>query len=436
VRTLSASQQRGVDHLADTPRSNLFMPPGLGKTATVMSALVDTMSLPAIVVAPKRVCTDVWPHEADHWRHLRGLRTSVITGTPAQRLAAMRRPAELYVVNPENMPWLLENEPPRPRAVIVDECAMMRGLRARQGTRNSAAINTLAAAVPRYHGLTGTPSTNGLDGLWGITFPVDQGKRLGTSYTAFYNRWFRFDANTYRTEALPHAFDEILERIRDVSPSILPPFELERPIEIPINVTMHARAQERYDEMSATMAIADYKVEAFDGAGKLNKLLQISAGAFYLDQMPIVMHEAKLDALAGIAAEHSGPLLVSYRYVFERDMMLQRFKHARVLDDTAVADWNAGKVPMLLVHPKSGGHGLNLQHGGHAIVHTTLPHDLELFEQVNARIGPMRQMQSGYKRPVFQFYLLASPVDRAVLRTLRTKCTLQEAVMAELSIEV
>jgi hypothetical protein len=259
---------------------------------------------------------------------------------------------------------------------------------------------------------------------------VDAGVRLGTSYSAFELRWFERNVYTMRLDPFPHSFEQITGAIKDVSPSILPRTKPDAPVEIEVPVRLGSEAQALYDEMAETMTLADYDIEALDSASKAGKLLQIGAGAAYRrDGDAVRFHDAKLDALERVVSEHAAPMLVSYRFTFERDRILKRFPKARALGPGVVDEWNKGNVPMLVMHARSGGHGLNLQHGGYAITHTTLPHDLELFEQINARIGPQRQRASGYAREVFHYYLMATPIDRMVLRTLREKCTLQDAFL-------
>jgi hypothetical protein len=432
--SLRPLQQQGLEHLRSHPRANLFMVPGAGKTGIALTNMVDLVAFPAMVIAPLKVCQLVWRQEAELW--FPGMNVQVLIGAPRQRLRALSRSAEIYVINPEGLPWLEEQTYPNWRCVTVDECTMLRGLRLSQGTRNARLLMKHASKSAHYFGMTGTPVPNGLGSLWGVTYPVDRGERLGHSFDDFDMRWFTTIPPFNQKVALGHAFDEITAKIRDISPSLEAPFKVDEPIEHIVPVPMPDDIRRLYEEMESTMSLEDLKIEALNDSTKASKLAQLSAGGIInAEGEYTILSEHKMDALERLAGEHVDSLLVVYRFRFEREMILKRFKGmCEPISESSVARFKQGRLRMLTLHAKAGGHGLSLQDNCATVVHTTLQPDFELHDQVNARVGPMRQKQSGFNRPVHHFYLISSKVDEIRLKSLQTKESFADLFMRAMTL--
>jgi len=294
--------------------------------------------------------------------------------------------------------------------------------------------------------LTGTPASNGLKDLWGQLWFLDKGERLGRTYTAFTERWFTTDYNGYGLIPRPYAFDEITARCKDVclSFNVEDWFDIAKPIVNTIYVDLPQAARNLYKQMEREMfaELAGREITAVNAAAKSSKLLQCANGAVYLD--PLVesdtgpkewrgVHDAKIEALQSLVEEQAGaPLLVAYHFKSDCARLRAAIPVARTLDDSAGMEqaWNRGNVPVLLVHPASAGHGLNLQHGGNAICFFGNWWNLEERLQVIERIGPVRQAQAGFKRPVFVHQIVArDTVDEVVVDRVQSKGTVQEALM-------
>ena len=440
-------QQQIVEHIAAHPRTNLFVPMGAGKTVSVLTAL-DILDLvedvfPVLVVAPLRVASSTWPDEVRKWAHLRHLFVSVVTGSPAERRAALKMPADVYCVNYDSLQWLEESlDGARPfRTIVADECTRLKGFRTRQGSKRAAALWRIAKDCTRYIGLTGTPASNGLKDLWGVQWFTDRGERLGKSYQAYMDRWFqnvsRADYPVY--EPLAHADREIHERIADITISIdLKDYlDIREPIVSLIEVDLPPVARKAYKGMERELVaeLQRGEVTAVNAAVKTSKCLQLASGAVYTDDSGTweEVHRAKIDALESIIEEAGGaPVLVAYHFKHDLERLLKAFPQGRHLDTKpkTIADWNAGKIPVLFAHPASAGHGLNLQDGGNILVFFSLNWGLEEHLQIIERIGPARQAQSGHDRPVFIYYILArDTLDGAVLERLQGKKTVVEALM-------
>jgi SNF2 family DNA or RNA helicase len=437
-------QRIATEFIVENQRCNLWLPMGMGKTASVLSAL-DMLWLagsklhPALVIAPKRVAQTTWPDEVSKWDDFRNLKVSPILGTPAQRKAALQRKADLYTINYENIPWLVEQcgkDWPF-QIVIADESTRLKSFRLRHGGQRAAALGKVAKMTGRWINLTGTPAPNGLKDLWGQNWFVDSGHRLGRSYTAFISRWF--DENPYTYEVSPKlaADEEILERLADVTVSLRVEdwLDLGELIHTEVPVELPPKARKLYDEMERELFIelGDEGIEAATAAARAGKCLQLASGAVYdEDKNWHDVHDAKIEALRDIVAEAAGaPVLVSYWFKFDRAKILKAIPSARVLEsEKDIRDWNAGKIPVMLAHPASAGHGLNLQDGGNIIVYYSQTWDLELRQQILERIGPTRQKQAGHDRPVFVYDLVArSTMDEEALARVAGKMTVQEALM-------
>lgn len=436
-------QREALDWLYARPRTALWMPMGGGKTVTTLTAL-DALDLvegvyPVLVLAPKRVAISTWPDEVAKWPHLKRLRVSVINGTPKQRQAALDAPADIYTMAYDNLSWLCEtlgDDWPFV-TVVADELTRLKSFRIRQGSKRAGALSKVAhTKVKRFIGLTGTPGANGLKDLWGQTWFLDRGERLGRTFSAFEQRWFRKGYDGFSLQPQPHAQGEIQALLSDICLTVtgLP---VDEPIRNPIYVDLPPKARVLYRDMEDEMfaEIGADGVEAANAAVRTQKCLQIANGAIYTDDAGNweAVHDAKLDALESVIEEANGaPVLVAYNFKHDLQRLRRRFPQARVLDadpDT-IREWNAGQVPILFAHPASAGHGLNLADGGNILAFFGLNWSLEEHMQIIERIGPMRQKQAGYDRPVFVHYIMAkNTVDNLVFDRLASKRTVQEVLL-------
>lgn len=453
-------------YLMEKKRCAAWAGMGMGKSAATLSAM-DKMFIcgyetkPALVCAPLRVAQNTWPDEAAKWEHLSGMEVQPIIGNPSERLAALHNSnASIFTINYENIPWLIEKldgKFPFGR-IIADESTKLKGFRLRQGTDRARSLakvaHTQATGVVE---LTGTPSPNGLKDLWGQMWFLDQGQRLGRTYSAFEQRWFGYtrikDAITHDVSIkpiiMPFAQAEIQNRLRDICLSLhaedyFP--DLKKPIEVPVYVELPPAARTTYREMERKLftEIEGSPVEAVNAASRTNKCLQIANGAVYLtpdvtdDEAPRSgawkeVHDVKIQALESIINEAAGAnLFVVYNFRSDLERLLRAFPQGRHLDKNpqTIRDWNAGKIPLLFSHPASAGHGLSLQDGGHHIAFFGNSWDLEHYLQVLERLGPVRQLQSGYNRHVYIYYIIArDTVDEDIMARRRSKKSVQDTLL-------
>lgn len=459
--TFKPYQALALEHMAAHPRCALYAGMGLGKTVTTLSYL-DVLhnqmgeSAPTLVLAPLRVARSTWPSEVAKWAHLSSLEVVPITGTPKERAAALKRDAPVFTINYDNVPWLAEQFPAGSwpfRTVISDESTRLKNFRTRQGGVRSGAFREIAhKKVRRWVNLSGTPAPNGLKDLWGQMWFIDQGQRLGRNFAAFEARWFAYrrmqDAVTKRnfiqTIILPNAHEEIHSLISDVCLSIRPEdwFDLAAPIVNVIEVDLPPSVRRSYRELERDLftELQGNDIEAVNAAAKSMKCLQLANGAVYTEDGSsdyIEVHDEKIETLKSVVEEAAGaPILVAYHFKSDLARLQRHFPQARVLDadPRTEQEWNAGRIPLLLAHPASAGHGLNLQDGGNILVFFGHWWDMELHDQIIERIGPVRQAQSGHSRPVFIHYIVArNTVDQVVLARHRSKAGVQQLLMEYLS---
>jgi SNF2 family DNA or RNA helicase len=436
-------QQEAMAHLYKVRRSALWMPMGGGKTVTTLTAL-DNLNVvedvfPALVLAPLRVARATWPEEVAKWPHLKHLRVSVISGTPKQRERALAKDADIYCTNYDNLVWLrkeLGDTWPF-KTVVADEFTRLKSFRLRQGGSRARALGQVAHShVSRFIGLTGTPAPNGVKDLWGQIWMLDQGERLGRTFSAFEQRWFRKGYDGYSLVPYDHTQAEVEDKLRDICLTVKG-LDVDEPIVNPIYVDLPPMARKVYDAMEVEMfaVLNDEGVEAANAAVRTQKCLQLANGALYIDENGNweEAHAAKLDALESIIEEANGAaVLVAYNFKHDLQRLQSRFRQGRVLDadpDT-IKQWNAGKIPLLFAHPASAGHGLNLADGGNILAFFGVNWSLEEHMQIIERIGPMRQKQAGYDRPVFVYPILArGTVDDLVMERLSSKRSVQEVLL-------
>lgn len=450
--TPRAYQHAIIEHALDLKRNATWAGMGMGKTVGTLTAL-DILELtepgPTLVLAPLRVAAGTWPDEAVKWGHLRNTEVSAVVGTPEERRAALRRPASIYTMNYDNLPWLVEHFGDKwPfRKVVADESTRLKNFRLKQGGVRAHSLGRVAhCKVDRFIELTGTPSPNGLKDLWGQAWFLDKGERLGRSFEAFKSRWFQSvqkgdDRNSIELIPLPSAQEQIEDRLRDLCLSLdaRDYFDIAEPIVNVIRVDLPAKARRLYRDMEREMFLAlecGTEVEAFNAASKTIKCLQLANGAIYTDEQCSAfaeVHDAKLQALEDVIEEAAGmPVLVAYHFKSDLARLQRAFPKGRALDKNpqTVRDWNAGKIPVLFAHPASAGHGLNLQDGGNILVFFGHWWDLEQYQQIIERIGPTRQAQAGYDRPVFIHHIVATDtMDELVMARRDSKREVQDLLL-------
>lgn len=434
-----------IDHVLDNDRSAVWAGMGMGKTCAALTA-IDTLQLiepsPTLVLAPRRVATSTWPDEARKWSHLRNIEVVPVVGSPAERKAALRKPASVFSMNYDNLPWLVEHFGDKwPfETVIADESTRLKSFRLRQGGKRAHALGKVAhTKVKRFIELTGTPSPNGLQDLWGQAWFLDKGVRLGRTFTAFVQRWFTQSFDGYSIAPRDFAQEQIQDKLRDICLSLNAKdyFDISEPIVNVIRVELPAKARQLYKDMEREMfmAIGETEIEAFNAASRTIKCLQLANGAVYTDDQGswTEVHDAKIQALDSVIEEAArAPVLVAYHFKSDLARLQHAFPKGRVLDadPRTITAWNKGQIPILFCHPASAGHGLNLQDGGNILVFFGHWWNLEEFQQIIERIGPTRQAQAGHDRPVFIHHIVAADtVDDLVMARRDSKRTIQDLLL-------
>jgi len=434
----------------------LYADMGLGKTvvvATALAELLDTLQAQRVLVlAPKRVALSVWTQEVDKWDHLHGrLPIKSFAGLPAKhRKEILTDDTAVHVLNYDVLPWLVrELDGAWPYDVVVlDESSKVKS----RASLRWRALKHVRPAIRRMVQMTGTPAANGLLDLWAPTYLLDQGRRLGRTLKSYQERWFYpCDREGRQWAPIEGAVDQITEALRDTCYTLrakdyldLPPLVVnEVDVRLPASLQAEYRRFER--EMLLSLA-SDRQITAVSAAARSGKCHQFAQGAIYLqneDGEPTTdwerIHDEKIDALGEVIDSAGGePVLVAYHFQHDLARLQKAFPQARVLDtDPKTIDaWNAGEIPILLAHPMSAGHGLNLQGGGRHLVFFSLTWSLESYQQIIERIGPTRQLQAGTPRPVYVHHLVTrGTVDELILERLVTKASVQDVFKRRLRIQ-
>lgn len=448
--TLRPYQPLMRDHVIDTPRGALFVPMGMGKSSATLSAIAAILlaeRIKVLIVAPVRVARDTWPDELRRWKQFAHLRFSVVVGSAGERARALAVDADIYTVNFEVLPWLVERLGDKwPFSmVVVDESSKLKGFRLRQGTQRARALAKVAHKyVQRLVLLTGTPSPNGIMDLWGQMYFIDAGQRLGRTFSGFTGRWFYNVAkgDSGFTQLVPHAHSqaEIQERIKDVCLSLNAKdwFDIKDPVRNVIKVKMPADAMARYRELEKDLytQLNGHEVEAVSAAAKSVKCLQMASGAVYTDDTGTAfaeVHDAKLQALESVVEEAAGmPVLVAYHFKSDLARIAKAFPQAANLaTEQGMARFKAGGAPLGLAHPASLGHGVDgLQKVTNIVCFFSQWWNGEEHDQFVERVGPVRQAQAGLDRPVFVHYLTAeNTVDELVVARRDSKRSVQDALL-------
>ena len=395
-----------------------------------------------LVIAPLRVARDTWPSEIKKWDHLKGLTYSVAVGTEADRKAALMQTADVYIINRENVDWLVNKSgiPFDFDMVVIDELSSFKSYQAKRFK----SLLKVRPKLKRIVGLTGTPSSNGLMDLWAEFRVLDLGERLGRYITNYRNAFFRPDKRNgeviFSYKPLPGAEQQIYDRICDITISMKSCDYLKLP-ECVINevpVVMDEKEMAVYDKFREDMVakIKDTEIDAANAAVLSGKLLQMANGAVYDEEKnSLHIHDRKLDALEDLFEGANGkPVLIAYWYQHDAERIKARFPVREIKTSKDIEDWNAGKISAAIIHPASAGHGLNLQSGGSTLIWFGLTWSLELYQQTNARLHRQGQTDT----VVIHHIIAIGTIDEQVMKALRkkekTQDTLIDAVRANLEV--
>lgn len=444
-------QRYATEYIETHPIAAVLLDMGLGKTSITLTALnnllFDRFEIhKVIVIAPLRVARDTWSAEIEKWEHLSSLIYSVAVGTESERLAALRRQADIYIINRENVQWLVEASgiPFDFDMVVVDELSSFKN----HQSKRFRALMKVRPRVERIVGLTGTPTGNGLMDLWAEFRLLDKGERLGRFIGQYRTRFFLPDKRNgqvvFSYKPLPGAEQQIYKLISDITISMKSTDYLRMPelVSTGYEVYLSEPERERYEELKKDLVLQlpDGEITAANAAALSGKLSQMANGAVYTDSGDTIsIHDRKLDALEDIIESMGGkPLLVAYWFQHDLERITERLHKLKIpfskLDTSeSIHRWNNGELPVALIHPASAGHGLNLQSGGSTIVWFGLTWSLELYQQTNARLW--RQGQES-DTVVVRHIITKGTIDERIIKALSEKDTTQsaliEAVKAEL----
>lgn len=428
-------QQYAIDFILSHPVCCLILDMGLGKTAITLTAMMELLFNyflvgKVLVIAPKRVAESTWPAEITKWEHLTGLTYSVVKGSAKQRMDALLRPVDVYIIGRDNVTWLVEKKYFHFDLIVIDELSSFKSPKAQRFK----ALRKVRPLAKRVIGLTGTPG-NPMD-LWAEIGILDMGQRLGRFIGAYRERFFVPDKRNgeiiYSYKPRAGAEEQIYELISDISISMKAVDFLDMPecIYNQVKVQMSDSEKSLYDRMEADMILQfgeGKDIDAVNAAALNNKLQQMANGAVYNESGEVQMiHDRKLDALEDlIEAANGKPLLVAYWFKHDRDRIMERFKVRDIDTAKDIEDWNAGRIPVALIHPASAGHGLNLQEGGSTIVWFSEIWSLELYQQLNARLWRQGQKHT----VVIEHLVTEGTVDEDILRAIEKKDNTQEAMI-------
>ena len=437
---MHAYQERCVAFIKENRRCGLFLDMGLGKSVSTLTAALDLLEefsvRRVLVIAPLRVANSVWAQEVKKWRHLSGLRVSVCTGNEKQRLTALHMDADVFVINRENIMWLVEKKRTKWPfdMVVIDESSSFKNA----STKRFKAIRKILPDTEYMVLLTGTPSPNSLLDIWSQMYMIDFGKALGRTMTGYKQRFFEQDYMGYNW-TLRDGAEKAIHSL--IEPSVIH-MSAEDYLDVPDRIDLTERVvlepsvMVQYKKFEKTLLLEldnGDEVEAMTAAVLANKLLQTANGSAYTDKNGAwtSIHSEKLDALAEIIEDNPNEnILVAYNYRFDLERLQERFKTAVLLDkkQETIDRWNNGQIKLMLAHPASAGHGLNLQNGGSMIVWFGLTWSLEYYQQFNARLH-----RQGQLRPVRVVHIVsADTIDERVLQVLTMKDATQKSLLAAL----
>lgn len=440
-----------INYIESHPISAVLLDMGLGKTSITLTALsnllFDSFEVHKIlIIAPLRVAKDTWPSELKKWDHLKDLIWSVAVGSETERIAALKKDADIYIINRENLQWLIESKtlPFCYDMVVIDELSSFKN----HQSKRFKALRKVRPLITRVVGLTGTPTSNGLMDLWAEFRLLDMGKRLGRFIGHYRNTYFTPDKRNgqivFSYMPLPSAENAIYRQISDITISMKSTDHLKMPklISLEYPVTLLETERKRYEKLKQDLVLQlpGGDVTAANAASLSGKLCQMSNGAIYSDHEDIIrIHDRKLDALEDLIESANGkPLLVAYWFRHDLLRITERLEHLKVtfsvLDSSdSIAKWNKGELPVALIHPASAGHGLNLQSGGSSLIWFGLTWSLELYQQTIARLWRQGQTE---KTVIVQHIITSGTIDSQILKALskkdKTQTALIDAVKANL----
>lgn len=442
-------QSYAIEFIKSHPVSCLLLDMGLGKTAITLTAIEDLLHdsfevRKVLIVAPLRVAKGTWPEEIHKWSHLSSLKYSVMIGTPSQRITALKSDADIYIINRENLSWLISQDSTYLDfdMAVLDELSSFKA-----NSQRTKSFLKLRPKLKRVVGLTGTPSSNGLMDLFYEFKCLDLGERLFRFIGQYRREYFRPDRCNgnivYSYKALPGAEEKIYEKIGDITISMKAVEHLKMPdlISTEYPVFLDERERNAYDDMKKDLIlnIPEHEITAANAAALSGKLSQMANGAVYADDETIIhIHDRKLDALEDIIESANGnPILVAYWFKHDLDRITDRLKkikvpYEKIASSKSIEKWNKGEIPVGLIHPASAGHGLNLQAGGNHLVWFGLTWSLELYQQTNARLW--RQGQK-FGTVVIQHIITKESIDEKVMKALIYKESKQTALISAVKAE-
>ena len=431
-------QSYATEFILSHPISAVFLEMGLGKSVITLSAIFDLcldsfLVCKVLVIAPLRVARDTWPAEINKWDHLKGLSYSVAVGTEKERIDALKKQSTLYIINRENVDWLVHKSgiPFHFDMVVIDELSSFKSY----GAKRFKSLLKVRPSVKRIVGLTGTPSSNGLMDLWAEFRILDLGQRLGRYISHYRNTYFKPDKRNaqiiFSYKPLPGAEEEIYKQISDITISMKSTDYLKMPeyVSNEVFVTLSDKEWKVYSDFKEDMVanLGDEEIDAVNAAVLSGKLLQMANGAVYdSENKAHVIHDKKLDALEDLIEGANGkPVLVAYWYKHDLERIKDRFPVRQIQSSKDIEDWNDGKIPIAVIHPASAGHGLNLQSGGSTLIWFGLTWSLELYQQTNARL-----YRQGQKDTVIVHHIITkNTIDEDVLLALTKKEKTQDALI-------
>ncbi|MCW6664278.1 DEAD/DEAH box helicase [Aerococcaceae bacterium NML191219] len=438
-------QQYASDFIINHTASALLLDMGLGKTVITLTAIVDLMLdcfevSKTLIIAPLRVAKSTWPSEIEKWEHLKGLTYKVVVGTEKERLEALNQKADVYIINRENVDWLINKSGGSFKfdMVVIDELSSFKSYQ----SKRVKSLMKVRPLIKRIVGLTGTPSSNGLMDLWAQFRILDMGERLGRYISYYRNTYFVPDKRNgmviYSYKPQANAEERIYKAISDITISMKASDYLELPTCVMNEVVVELSDKEMniYQTLKKEMVVAlkDKEIDAVNAASLSNKLLQMANGSIYdEDKNSHLIHDKKLDALEDLIEGANGkPVLIAYWYQSDLKRIKERFEVEEINTSEDIERWNQGKISIALIHPASAGHGLNLQQGGSTIIWFSMIWSLELYQQANARL-----YRQGQKETVIIHHILAKgTIDEDVMKALKrkdkTQTALIEAVKANL----
>lgn len=425
-----------VEHIKFHKECALLLEMGLGKTVSALTAISDLIERGEVkgvlVIAPKRVAQSVWSDEIENWHHIKHLTYSKILSTAKQREKAYQANADIHIINRENIVWLTQTFKWKWDMVVIDELSSFKS----STSKRSRALFKMRPHFSRIVGLTGTPQPNGIEDLFGEFKVIDGGKRLGKTLSGFRAEYMQpawtQNGIVYKWRPRPKAEETIHSKIADIAVSMKAVDHLDMPDLVSSNFVVELDAKQRkvYEELKKDLyaEMGEDIVIAKTAATLAGKLLQLATGRVYNEDKNIIdLHEAKLDALEEIIEQTDDNIMCCYWFKHSLPAIKARFPYAReLLSEDDIRDWNTGKIKLLLLHPASAGHGLNLQKGGHTMVWYTVPWSLELYQQATARI--YRQGQAS-KTVNLIHIVTKNTFDQKVAQAIKEKDTSQENLM-------